>query len=271
MSEHYAGDSPWYIEAIAERTSQTEYSRQWTKTVTIGAVSGNRYHFEGHSETGSALHISDGKTAWELHPEEHAYMQGPAPAKGYQQPKIWEMNEWNAQNAVRLRKELADLSEHYESATRLPDEVIFAGGIEIPCYVIKVDTAQRKGPKTEGLSTRETLWIDKTAWTVRKRVAHDDTFISVGPARVPMTQDTVTNYEIAVLNPSIPDALFHFDPPADTKLVSKFSDRTFGADLPVKPHPMYSSSTQTASASHFRPIAVSLSFWTCGRPGAHHA
>src|ERR1700760_4937404 len=110
MSQHYSGDGPWYIEAIEEQTSEAEYSRQWTRTVMIGAVSGNQYHFEGHSQLGSAIHISDGKTAWDLHPEEHAYTQESAPTKGYESPKGWDMMEQSAHLAVQLLKELADLA-----------------------------------------------------------------------------------------------------------------------------------------------------------------
>jgi hypothetical protein len=83
MSKHYTGAKSWYIAATEERTSWNDYSRDWTKTVMIGAVSANRYHFEGHSETGSVLHVSDGKTAWDLHSEEHTYTQESAPANGY--------------------------------------------------------------------------------------------------------------------------------------------------------------------------------------------
>jgi thiol-disulfide isomerase/thioredoxin len=264
MSEHYAGGGPWYIEAIEERTSQMEYSRQWTKNVMIGAVSGNQYHFEGHSETGSALHISDGKTAWDLHPKEHAYMQEPASAKGYQQPKMSEINEWSAQGAVQLRKDFADLSKHYESATRLPDEVIFARGIEIPCHLVKLDTTQRKGPKAEGFSSTETLWIDKAAWTVRKTVRHDDTFISSGPVRIPMVQDTVTTYEIAELNGPVPDALFHLEPPADAKLVSKFNDGFGGPDLTGEAAPdvqLVGANGKQVPLSSYRGKPVLLDLW----------
>jgi hypothetical protein len=46
MSERYAGAKSWYIAATEERTSWNDYSRSWTKTLMIGVVSGNRYHFE---------------------------------------------------------------------------------------------------------------------------------------------------------------------------------------------------------------------------------
>ena len=93
MSDHYAKAGSWYIVASEERTSQTEYSRDWAEAIMVTASSGNRYHYEGHSRDGSALHISDGKTAWSLHPDEHAYTEEPASATGYQSPNLIQMNE----------------------------------------------------------------------------------------------------------------------------------------------------------------------------------
>jgi len=191
MSEHYAAAKSWYIEATKERTSETKYSRGWSKTVIIAAVHGNKYRYEGHSEMGSAVHLSDGKTAWDLHTEERAYKQQPAPPNGYQVPREWQMNEQAAMEAVRLREDFAKFAGHYISATRLPDQTT----TEIPCYVVRVTTAQRKGPKTEGFSHDETLWIDKATRTVRKTIEHEDTFLYAGSAHIPIVEDTVVTHK----------------------------------------------------------------------------
>ncbi|QNI33598.1 hypothetical protein H7849_06570 [Alloacidobacterium dinghuense] len=213
MSDHYAKASDWYIQATEEQTTTTDYSRQWAKTILIGAASGNRYHYEGRSEFGSALHISDGKTAWDLRLNEHEYTQAPAPANGYQQPKGWPINDQTAQQAIYLKKKFAGFSKHYNSATRLPDEVISLNGSEIPSYVVQVTQAQRKGQQSAETSRDETLWIDKATWTVRKTVEHTNTFLFSGSAQVPLVEDTVTTYETAQLNSPVPETLFHFEPP----------------------------------------------------------
>jgi thiol-disulfide isomerase/thioredoxin len=258
MSQHYTGDGPWYIEAIEEQTSETEYSRQWTKTVMIGAVSDNEYHFEGHSQLGSALHISDGKTAWDLHPEEHAYTQELAPAKGYVQAGAWDMNEQSAQLAVGLRKDFANFTLHHESATRRPDEVIFAGGIEIPCYVVEVHT--NRGD----YSADELLWIAKADWNVRKKVTHQNSVMYSGNAHIPMVSTIVTNYERTELNSPVPAALFHFDPPADAKLLSKFSTGGFGPDLTGESAPevqLIDAGGKPVPISQYRGKPILLDFW----------
>ncbi len=258
MSERYARDGSWYIEAVEEQTSETEYSRQWTKTVMIGAVSGNQYHFEGHSQLGSALHISDGKTAWDLHPEEHAYTQELAHTKGYEPPKIWDMLEQGAQIAVGLRKDFADFARHHESATRRPDEVIFVGGIEIPCYVVEVST--NRGD----YSADEFLWIAKADWNVRKKVTHQNSVMYSGNAHIPMVSTIVTNYERTELNSTVPAALFRFDPPADAQLRSKFVTGAFGPDLTGESAPdvqLIDAGGKTVSLSSYRGKPVLLDFW----------
>lgn len=77
------------------------------------------------------------------------------------------MNEQGAMQAVSMREEFSKLAD-YSSATRLPDQTITRGRNEFPCYLESVTTAQRKGPKTAGFSSAETLWIDKVTWAVRK-------------------------------------------------------------------------------------------------------
>jgi thiol-disulfide isomerase/thioredoxin len=269
MSEHYASAGSWHIGATEERTSENEYSRGWGKTVMIGAVSGNKYHYEGHSELGSSFHISDAKTAWDLHLDEHAYTQASAPANGYQPPHILPTNEQAAFEAVNLRKGFAEFSGHYNSAARLPDEVIFQGGTEIPCYVVQVKAAQRKGPKEGGFSLDETLWIDKSAWTVRQTVVHQSTFLYSGAARIPLVEDAVTSYSTADLNSAIPESLFHFEPPADAKLVAKFSDDANDVDLTGEAAPeiqLTAANGRLTPLSSYRGKPVLLDFWAtwCG-------
>jgi thiol-disulfide isomerase/thioredoxin len=266
--QHYASAGTWYIEATEERTSGNEYGGGWSKVVIVGAVSGDQYHFEGHSQTGSALHISDGKTAWDFHMEEHAYTQERAPVNGYQPLQTIFPNEQDAQRAVDLRKEFVDFYKHYESATRLPDEVIFQNGIEIPCYVVRVSASQRKGPKVEGVSTDETLWIDKATWAVRKTASHENSFIYAGGAHIPIVTDAVTTYSTTELDSSIPQALFRFEPPADAKLVRNFSNG-FGSDLTGESAPdvtLVSADGKRMPLSSFRGKPVLLDFWAtwCG-------
>jgi len=265
MSAHYAKAGSWYIAATEEQTKTSAYSRQWTKMVMMGAVSGSRYHFEGHSNMGSALHISDGRIAWDLHPEERAYTQEPAPARGYQPPYRVYMNESAARRAFGLLKEFSSLASYYSGATRLPDENLMLNGKSVPCYVVQVTSDQRKGPHPPSYSSREKLWIEKATWTVRKTVMHDHSSLMVtGSVRIPIEDTTVTLYSTAALDGEVPDSLFHFKPPQSAHEVAKFNDGSFGPDLTGELAPdvqVVGQRGKSTPLSSFRGKPVLLDFW----------
>lgn len=266
MSRHYANARSWYIAATEERTSWNDYNRNWAKTVMMGAVSGNRYRFEGHGQLGSALHVSDGKTAWDFHPEEHAYVQKPAPANGYQPPTHWFMNEGAAQRAAEFLKEFSDLASHCSEATRLPDETLTLDEKPVSCYVVRVSSEQRKGPHTANFSSEETLWIDKATLMVQKRVVREHSYMMVtAEIHVPIEANTVTTYSAAVLDGPVPESLFRFEPPQDAQLVANFSDNlSFAPDLTGKPAPdvqLVGADGKRASLSSYRGKPVLLDFW----------
>ncbi len=265
MSEHYAKATSWYIAATEERTTSNDYNRNWNKTVMIGAVSGNRYHFEGHSANGSALHISDGTTAWDLHPEEQAYTKEAAPANGFHPPQRSFMNEAVARRAVGLLKEFSEMASHDSGATRLPDENLTLNGKAIPCYVVRVTSDQRKGPHTADYTSDETLWIEQQTWAVRKRVEHEHSYLIVaGTIHVPFRGRTVTTYTTVTLNGHVPDSLFRFDPPRDSHLVAKFSNSPFGPDLAGKQAAdvrLVGADGKLAPLSSYRDKPVLLYFW----------
>ena len=265
ISSHYSAAKSWYIAATEERTTWNKFSRNWAKTVMIGAVSCNRYHFEGHSANGSALHISDGITAWVLHPEEQAYTQEPAPPNGYQGPHPILMNENAAQRAVGLLREFSNIPAHYIGAARLPDQSLKLNGKVIPCYVVRVTSAQRKGPQTANYTSKETLWIDKQTWAVRRTVERSHSYLIVpGTVQVPLQVVAVTTYSTVTLNGPVPDSLFRFDPPQDAQRVAKFSVSPFGPGLAGKQAadvPLVGADGNRIPLSTYRGKPVLLYFW----------
>ena len=76
-AQRYTDAKAYYLESVEERTSSTEYSHSWQKTViTAAETPENRFHFEGHSGSGSGLKIADGKTVWTYRVDEHRYTDG---------------------------------------------------------------------------------------------------------------------------------------------------------------------------------------------------
>ena len=119
------------------------------------------------------------------------------------------------------------MAKRYISATRMPDEVLHDTGFDIPCYVVRVTNADRKGPRTSEESITDTLWIDRQTMEVLRRVRHQDSFAVAGRVNTPIAMDSITRYSTIQLTAPVPKALFHFHPPADAELVTKFSDRRF--------------------------------------------
>lgn len=266
MSEQYAQAKSWHIEATEEQTNWNDYQRTWLKEVQIGAVSDKRYHFEGISQTGSALHISDGTTAWDLHPEEHAYTQKPAPVDGYKPTPQFFMNESAASFAVELAKKYAEFASRYTGATRLPDETLTIEGNSFSCYVVRVTDEQRKGPHSKSYDRDITLWIDKQTWVVRKSAMHGHTYLMIsGTVQIPLETSIVTTYTVAELNGPAPESLFHFEAPPDSKLVEKFEDfHSFMPNLTGKPAPevqVVAADGKRVPLSSYHGKPVLLDFW----------
>jgi thiol-disulfide isomerase/thioredoxin len=270
MSQHYASATSWYIEATEERTIENEYCSESNKTIIIGAESGNEYHYESQTQTGAAVHVSDGATAWDFHPDDHEFKKQPAPVGGYTPDQSSYLAEARILPAMRLRKDFADLAKHYNSATRLSDEVLHDSGFDIPCYVVQVTTADRKGPQTPGESMTDTLWIDRQTGSVWKRVQHEDNFTIGDGVQIPITTDSFTRYLKVQLSAPVPKALFHFHLPADAELVAKFSDHLPGGlNMTGQAAPdIQLAATDGASVplSSYRGKPVLLDFWAtwCG-------
>lgn len=269
MSQHYAGANSWYIEAAEERTIENESCTLSNNTSLIGAESGNEYHYESNTRTGSALHISDGATAWDFHSGNHEYRKQAAPAGGYTPDQSSYMAEARISQAMRLRKEFADMAKLYGSATRMPDEVLHDTGFDIPCYVVRVTNADRKGSRTSEESMTDTLWIDRQTMAVLKRAQHEDTFSVAGGVNTPVTTDSFTRYSTVQLSAPVSKALFHFHPPADAKLVAKFSDRRPGLDMTGQSAPdvpLVAADGASVSLSSYRGKPVLLDFWATWCP-----
>jgi len=262
MSQHYSGAKSLYLEATREQSNTQEYSRNWSKTVMVAAISGDKYHYEGRDNMGSALHISDGKTEWMVHPGEHTYTQQPAGSTA--EKKIWGPGELGLMQAEGLRTEFGEFAKHYTGATRLPDETLTLGGVEMPCYVVRVTVEQRKGPKREQSARDETLWIEKSTWAVRKTLETRKGTIRMGTAPLPFSDETVTTYTVAQLDPALPESHFQFVPPADAKLVPTFKESFRWFDLTGESAPeieLIGANGKHVPLSSYRGKPVLIDFW----------
>lgn len=264
ISQHYASATSWYIEAAEESTIEGESCSLSTNSSLTGAESGNEYRYESKMETGTALHVSDGATAWDFHSRNHEYRKQAAPAGYFTPDQSSFMAEAKIPQAMRLRKDFADMAKLYNSATRMPDEVLHDSGFDIPCYVVRVTNADRKGSTGSDESMTDTLWIDQQTMAVLRRERHEDTIAVAGRVNTPIAIDSITRYLTIQLTAPIPKALFHFHPPADAELVIKFSNRRFDLDLNGRSAPdvpLVATDGASVSLLSYRGKPVLLDFW----------
>lgn len=265
MSQHYASATSWYIEAAEERTIENESCSLSNNTSLIGAESGNEYHYESRTPTGSALHISDGVIAWDFHSGTHEYRKQSAPGGGYTPDQNPYAAEVTIPQAMRLRKDFGDMAKLYSSATRMPDEVLHDTGFDLPCYVVRVTNADRKGPRTSEESKTDTLWIDRQTMVVLRREQREDFFVMAGTVNAPITIDSITRFSTVQLTAPLTKVLFHFHPPADAEFVAKFSHRRrSGLDMIGQFAPdvqLVAANGASVSLWSYRGKPVLLDFW----------
>ena len=108
VGQRYADAKSYHIEAVEERTHSNELRHSWNKSLLKAIVApGGRYRYEGRSDLGTTVLVSDGKTQWDYHVEEHEYTQSPVPPTADKHRNIVQ-EEMAAENA----KDLADRTVH---------------------------------------------------------------------------------------------------------------------------------------------------------------
>jgi thiol-disulfide isomerase/thioredoxin len=255
----------YHIESIEESEMKNDSYRTWEKTTLTAVMApGNRYHFEAGSSFGRPLKLSDGKIETYYNPDGHEYTQeqvlepGPLKNRG-------PIYQWAAQifGATDMLKELADIRPSLLSPAYLPDEDVVISGRKISCYVIKGSMKYRGG--SPDLVSDLTLWIDKEKLLVRKKQAHWEGAVIMNSTRF-YTRDETFFYPVMEMDaPSVSDALFRFNPPADAHLVQEFSDPMHPKDaLTGKFAPdivLRQLSGQSVELKSLRGKPVLLDFW----------
>jgi thiol-disulfide isomerase/thioredoxin len=167
-------------------------------------------------------------------------------------------------NSQQLRKRLAALAQHYNSATRLADQTVVVNGAKGRCYVVRVRAADMK--RTSDDTAEETFWIDKKSETVVKSLQHGRIHMMNGSASVAEDEETSATYTRIELDAQIPDQFFAFTPPQDAALVDQFPNlmKPGGGPLFGRPAPILklkSGSGELVSLDSFRGKPVILDVW----------
>ena len=271
-AQHYADAKSYRIEAIEERTFHNDFQRNWLKTVIVAAEApGERYHYEAHSAMGTVLRVADGKTVWTYRPEQHLYTQKPVAGEASSPSKATAIPDVSLMRAENLRKELAGLAIHLKSAPRLPDAPLMINGREIPCYVVRIQTADLKRAQP-GYSFEKMVWIDKARGAIVRISEHAHTEMISPLARFPVEEETSTTYPVVELDAPVPDDLLTFVPPSDAKGVQQFPNPlTSGTGPNLAGHQapaidLKSSDGTTVSLASYRGRPVLLDLWATWCP-----
>ncbi|MBB5329853.1 redoxin family protein [Tunturiibacter gelidoferens] len=224
VAQQYADAKSYYIESVEERTSSTNYSHYWDKTIiTAAQSSGDRFHYEGRSSSGNAMKVADGKTVWTYRADEHRYTAKPQAIGTASQQTVIGMTESAMFQAENLRKNMGALAKTLKSADRLPDTTLIVNGHKISCHVVRFQSFDQKRA-SPGDSFDKTIWIDETHQTVMKMAEHARTYLVSGGSRIPLEQEPTTVFTKAELNGPVNESLFVFIPPSDAKLIQNFPD-----------------------------------------------
>jgi thiol-disulfide isomerase/thioredoxin/outer membrane lipoprotein-sorting protein len=274
VGRRYENTTYYFIAAATEEQMNAEFSRNWSKSLTIAAVApGNKYHFESHTNWEAWVLISDGKTEWLYRPPTQEYKKQPAPFRSPNRFKSSGLQNFLGLNdAEDTIKNLAEWPSSVRSASYIPDETLDVNGKQVSCYVIEAQGKYRPGwsPDTTELLT---IWVDKENHTIRKLRERMEGHLRVNDPQERYTRENTTVYTAVDLDAtSVPDSFFSFDPRPTAKLVKEFENRTHthrDALFVGKPAPdvsLKSTDGKTISLRSFQGRPVLLDFWAtwCG-------
>lgn len=267
----YMDVKSYHLESVEERTESTEYSHSWQKTlITAAQAPGDRFHYEGHSSSGSAMKVADGKTVWIYSADEHRYTAKPQSFMTASKQIMFGTPEWATFQAENLRKSLGDMTKSLKSADRLPDATLVVNGHHVSCNVVRVRNSDQKRVRPDYTFDKK-VWIDKAQQTVVKTTEHVHAYIMSGAARIPMEEEITTTFTTTELDGPVPDGLFAFVPPSDAKLIQDFPDprNGLGGTMTGDQAPslkLKSADGKVLALDSFRGKPVLLDFWAtwCG-------
>jgi hypothetical protein len=222
VAQQYAEANSYYIESVEERISTGEYDHSWQKTVLIAAEApGDRSYYEGRSNSGSAVRVSNGKNVWTYRVNEHRYTVKPLPVAPSSQSMV-AISEEVMMQAKNLKKKWSNLVKSVKSAELLPDAALMVDGHQVLCKVIHIQTSDFKRV-SDGYTSDKTIWIDASHERILKTVEQGHNYMISGAAHIPFQEEILTTY-ITTLNGPVRENLFAFAPPADAKLMQDFPD-----------------------------------------------
>ena len=216
----------YHIEAVEERSFSDDLERSWQKRFLTAIVApSGRYRYEGRARLAWAILVSDGRTHWDFHFNEHLYTETPASVGDSEEDHTIPNEEIAVSEAPSLISDLRTLPNRLKSATFLSDQTIeLTPGRKIDCYVVGFGDGDLK-TRNPHFKTEETVWIDKShniivkTYEVKTFVAGDNS-----DAKTLTKAEQTMLYPVTKLGEQEPESSFGFSTRADAKLVKSFPE-----------------------------------------------
>lgn len=121
VGEKYKNAKSYYIESVEERTSTSELGHSWQKTILrVAGDPENHYHYEGRSQLGSAVRVSDGNTARTYHVNDQRYTAKPQATAESDKHRVIPTQEFALVEAQGLRQRVGNLAKPLNSPSSFP-------------------------------------------------------------------------------------------------------------------------------------------------------
>jgi thiol-disulfide isomerase/thioredoxin len=273
VSQRYADAKSYHIEVVEERTYNNELSRSWQKTLLTAIVMpGGRYRYEGQSDEGTAIYISDGIHHWDYLPDQEVFTERIAAGDDSSKKPVHLPDEFAASNAKAVVSVLAHRADVLKSTAFLPDETISVGGRSVECQVVHYAGDDFKAQHL-ARSRESTVWIDKSRNVIVKILDREQPLSNRAVnGRILSATESTRVYPVVELDQKESDNSFTFVAPEDARLVEAFSS-------PLRPGPrldfigkpaaelhLESADGTTTTLSSLRGKPAFLDFWAtwCG-------
>jgi thiol-disulfide isomerase/thioredoxin len=252
VTQKYAKATRSQIESVTESRRTDDLSSSWRKVfLTAYEAPEDHYKFGGTNSSGSEFVVSDGTAEWELHEAYGEYVKRPAGSFGHPFPQSTTVANdiQQERNAHDMRRMLGLLGTYLKTAHARGVETIQIGDRRISCFVISFGPEDYPEHDPGVTTYEEKIWIDQSRKLIVKteRTSEGRPLGTTVHGMVFHNLETVT-YPLVTLDEPIPEDAFTFTPPADAKLVDKFTDPfakyrpaapTAAAVRPTPPQPNY--------------------------------
>jgi thiol-disulfide isomerase/thioredoxin/outer membrane lipoprotein-sorting protein len=277
ISQKYGAAKHYHIETQLSESWKSEHSSRWEESSQKAIVGADgRYRFEADGPHYAWVQVSNGATEWVYNAKTQEYAERQTTANG--KPSQFDANGWSSDESALIDSQdilsdLVDLISLLRNPVFAGSEVLSLGTSSVDCYLIRGQGRYRSGwsPDTQ---LDVTLWIDKSALTIRKIEQDWQGPLSVrDPTRYTRTNITVFPV-VAFTDQHAPLSLFEFEVPPPAKLVAKFATmqgppvrRTPSLVGSIAPEVNFESTNgQSVSLTSFRGKPVLIEFWAtwCG-------